>query len=45
MIKPLSQETWDAFAALGKKHNGVWDVGTNHCVMRKPVRRRRSKTT
>lgn len=24
LIKPLSTETWDAFAALVEKHNGVW---------------------
>ena len=23
-IKPLGTETWDAFAALAEKHNGVW---------------------
>ena len=23
-IKPLGPETWDAFAALAEKHNGVW---------------------
>ncbi len=23
-IKPLTMETWDAFAALAEKHNGVW---------------------
>jgi GNAT superfamily N-acetyltransferase len=23
-IKPLSTQTWDAFAALAEKHNGVW---------------------
>lgn len=24
LIKPLSTRTWDAFAALAEKHNGVW---------------------
>lgn len=24
VIKPLTMETWDAFAALVEKHNGVW---------------------
>lgn len=24
VIKPLSPKTWDAFAALAEKHNGVW---------------------
>jgi hypothetical protein len=23
-IRPLCSETWDAFAALAAKHNGVW---------------------
>jgi hypothetical protein len=23
-IRPLTTETWDAFAALVEKHNGVW---------------------
>ena len=23
-IRPLSNETWDAFADLGERHNGVW---------------------
>lgn len=23
-VKPLGPETWDAFAALAEKHNGVW---------------------
>jgi GNAT superfamily N-acetyltransferase len=25
MIKPLSSETWDAFAELVERHNGVWN--------------------
>jgi hypothetical protein len=24
VVKPLSPKTWDAFAALAVKHNGVW---------------------
>lgn len=24
VVKPLTTETWDAFAALAAKHNGVW---------------------
>lgn len=24
-IRPLGVETWDAFAALAEKHNGVWN--------------------
>jgi len=23
-VKPLGPDTWDAFAALAERHNGVW---------------------
>jgi hypothetical protein len=26
-IKPLTPTTWEAFAALAQKHNGVWGAG------------------
>ncbi len=24
VVKPLGPDTWDAFAALAERHNGVW---------------------
>lgn len=25
VVKPLGPDTWDAFAGLGERHNGVWN--------------------
>ena len=47
-VRPLTPETWDAFAGLAERHDGVWggekagfsyvrSKGKNHTVMRTTI--------